>query len=164
MVASEVAYTFERLATAPRVYVGFDFASGDDEPGGDVGTFNQLFTLDHAYLGFADVVGRQNVVALKAGIELRPVRRLTFGVAGHRFRLDTDQDAWYNSLGGVTRPAAPGVSKDLAHELDLIVGYSFGNHLRGLIGFSHVVPDGFVRATGPSANLDFLYVSARVMF
>ncbi len=164
MVASEVGYTFDRIVTSPRAHLGFDFASGDDEPGGDVGTFNQLFTLDHAYLGFADVVGRQNIVALNAGLELLPVRGLSLRVAGHRFALNTDEDAWYNSLGGVTRPAAPGVSKDVAHEIDLTARYSFGRHLGGLVGYSHAVPDGFVRATGPSARLDFLYVAVRALF
>ena len=32
-----------------------DYASGDGVPGGDVGTFNQLYPLEHAYLGYMDL-------------------------------------------------------------------------------------------------------------
>ena len=40
-----------------------DIASGDDDPtDGDLETFNQLFPLGHAYFGYIDVIGRQNII------------------------------------------------------------------------------------------------------
>ena len=46
--------------------------SGDDEPGGDVETFNQLFPLGHAYFGYIDLIGRQNALDLHFDLKVAP--------------------------------------------------------------------------------------------
>ena len=57
MVASQVGWWFEELAISPRASsLGFDWASGDESPGGDVQTFNQLFPLSHQYYGWIDAI------------------------------------------------------------------------------------------------------------
>ena len=61
MVASEMGYTFFDAAGSPRLHAGFDYASGDDGPGGNAGTFSHLFPLGHAYFGHIDGVARQNI-------------------------------------------------------------------------------------------------------
>ena len=73
MLASQLGWWFESLAISPRFFVGFDWASGDESPGGDVETFNQLFPLSHQYYGFIDAIGRQNAVDASGGVVLRPL-------------------------------------------------------------------------------------------
>ena len=70
MIATEGGYTLKAPLT-PRLWLGFDYASGDDGAGGDVGTFNQLFPLGHAYFGYIDAVGRQNIVDLHPGASIK---------------------------------------------------------------------------------------------
>ena len=61
--------------------------------GGDVGTFNQLFPLGHAYLGIMDFVGRQNVEAVSLGVVLTPWKRGRVSVQGHGFWRARVEDA-----------------------------------------------------------------------
>ena len=66
-----------RKDLSPRAYLEFDYASGDKKPGGNVGTFNQLFPNGHSYLGYIDYIGRQNIISSSAGISVTPLRDLT---------------------------------------------------------------------------------------
>jgi hypothetical protein len=58
MFTANVGYTLPAPRLSPRVYLEFDYASGDSKPGGDVGTFNQLYPNAHSFLGYIDYVGR----------------------------------------------------------------------------------------------------------
>lgn len=69
MFATEGGYTFAGRPHTPRAFLGFDIASGDrDATDGALNTFNQLFPLGHAYLGYIDVIGRQNIIDLHPGV------------------------------------------------------------------------------------------------
>src|SRR5207302_8680874 len=74
MFTTVLGYSLPVARLSPRVYVEFDYASGDDRPGGDVGTFNQLFPNAHSFLGYMDYIGRQNVISPNAGISISPIR------------------------------------------------------------------------------------------
>ena len=112
-LATEGGYTVE-TNFSPRLFVGLDVASGDSDPGdGDLETFNQLFPLGHAYLGYIDVIGRQNIIDAHPGIELtlaqeqQYMKRLTLRADYHVFWRQSNDDALYNAGGGVqARPAA----------------------------------------------------------
>src|SRR5258708_7240669 len=83
MFTGQAGYTFQGLKRTPRVYVNFDYASGDATPGGNVGTFSQLNPQPHAFLGFADIAGRQNVIDVSGGDALRLWRTLVGAAASH---------------------------------------------------------------------------------
>ena len=55
---------------SPRVYLEFDYASGDKSPGGSVGTFNQLYPNAHPFLGYIDYIGRQNILSASGGLTM----------------------------------------------------------------------------------------------
>ncbi len=164
MIGSEVGYTLRGLGWSPRVLAGFDAGSGDDELGGDVQTFNQLYPLGHAYLGFADLVGRQNLLAPSVGLITRPRASTTLAVRGFRFWRQSDRDAVYNAGGGVFRAGNLGTSKAIASEIDVWLNHKFGRHTSGLAGYSHVFPGDFIKEAGSAEDIDFFYVQLQYIF
>jgi len=159
MIGAVLGRTFSGTPTSPRLHIGFDTGSGDDAPGGDVGTFNQLFPLGHAYLGWIDLIGRQNVVAINSGVRLEPVQRLTIMLTGHRFWRASDEDALYNAGGGVVRQPEPNGSKAVGSELDFLARYRFHPTLTGLVGYSRFFAGQFIEETGEDEDPQFFYLS-----
>ena len=159
MVGSQATYTFTRVPVRPRVLVGFDYGSGDANAGGDVGTFNQLFPLGHAFLGYADVVGRQNVISPSVGAGLEPLRGLNVAIRGYRFWRASLHDALYNAGGAVVRAPGESASRSVGSELDFTAAYRLGGHLTGLVGYSRFFAGRFIEETGPSDDTGFLYAS-----
>jgi len=164
MIGSQLGFTPADVWGAPRFFVGFDYASGDDSPGGDVETFNQLFPLGHAYYGYADFVGRQNAIDLSAGVTLTPIGKLSLGVTGHFMWLDEPADALYNAGGAVVRPGLPGADPFIGTEIDLTATYKFDRHLAAEVGYAHFFTGGFIDDTGPDEDLDFLYAQLQYTF
>lgn len=164
MVATQIGYRFAEVWSAPRVFVGFDYASGDRSPGGNVQTFNQLFPLGHAYLGWIDAIGRQNIIALSSGVTFSPVERLTVDLHGHYFWRANREDALYNVGGGVSRPGAAGISREVGGEIDLLLRYQLDVHTQLMLGFSHFFAGDFVKESGPSRSMSFLYTGLEYRF
>ena len=165
MLATEAGYTCKKTPLAPRLSLGFDYASGDDAAGGDVGTFNQLFPLGHAYFGYIDLIGRQNIVDLHPGLSVKCASdKLTARVEGHFFWRAEAADALYNAGGGVVRRGAPGTSKDVGAELDLVANYRFNRHLDIEAGYSHFFPGNFIKQTGPDNDINFFYLQTQFYF
>lgn len=164
MFAAEVSTQFKDAWAAPTLKFGFDYASGDDAAGGDVGTFNQLWPLGHAYYGFIDTVGRQNAIDLHIGVSGTPIERTTVGITGHFLWRAEAADALYHVGGGVVRAGAPGTSRDLGFELDLTVKHKINRHLACLFGYSRFFPGTFIDQTGPSQEIDFLYGQVQFTF
>ena len=159
MVSALAGRRLSAAASAPRLWLGFDCASGDGAGGGTVGTFNQLFPLAHAYFGYVDLVGRQNVVAGSGGLSW-PVRApLVLNLDGHVFRRASAADAMYRADGTVVRAGAAGTSKEVGSELDLLLRYPANRHLMVVGGLSRFFPGAFIRESGPHANVDFAYLS-----
>ncbi len=141
----------------PRFSLGFDYASGDDEAGGSVGTFNQLFPLGHAYLGFIDIVGRQNIIDFHPGVKLSPFSQAVFGFEAHFLSRANRGDAFYNAGGGIVRPADPNAAKTIGTELDFTFNYKFTPRVSTLVGFSYLFAGDFLEDTGSSENIRFFY-------
>ena len=164
MIATQVGYKRGDWFWQPRVFLGFDYASGDDQAGGDVGTFNQLFPLGHAYLGFMDFVGRQNSVDFSHGVTLKPIKKLAVTLTGHNFwRADTN-DALYSAGAAVERAGSAGTSDDIGYEVDLIAKYKFNRHLAGLFGYSHFYAGDFIGQSGTKEDMDFIYLQGIFTF
>lgn len=147
---------------SPRFFCGVDAASGDDRPGGDVETFHQLFPLGHAYLGWADAVGRQNVFAVQVGAQMELTPSTSLQVIGHSFRLLRRSDALYNVGGGAARTGLG--SRDVGHEVDLLVNHKVDRHVALYGGYSHLFAGDGIAASGPSEDQRFLYLGASLVF
>ncbi|MFQ5928405.1 MAG: alginate export family protein [Acidobacteriota bacterium] len=165
MVASQLGYALSAVKIRPRLYLGFDFASGDEDPfDNTVQTFDQLFPLGHAYFGFIDAVGRKNIVDLSQGVSFQPMRRMSIRIDGHFFWRAEDRDALYNAGSGILREGAPGSSKRVGSEIDLTWRYSIDRHTLIFLGFSHFFAGDFIRETGPDKDIDFGYMTLQYTF
>lgn len=161
-VSSVFGHRFAETALAPRVFVGLDAASGDDRAGGSVGTFHQLFPLGHAYLGYADAFGRQNIAAAQLGVQLALTPTTTFAATAHAFRLMDRGDALYAVNGTVARTGL--ASHDVGQEIDLLLTHRFDRHLDAYLGYSHLFTGGGLNGTGPTDDQDFAYLGAGLVF
>lgn len=169
--ATEGGYTFVGLPYTPRVYLGFDIASGDHDPSDpDVQTFNQLFPLQHAYFGYIDVVARQNVIDVHPGVELllaenrRHIKRLSLRGDYHAFWRQSDDDALYSAGGSVLRADTGTNASFIGTELDLMLTWQVDRHLQFYFGYSHFFTGEFISDTGPDEDIDFVYAAATYTF
>ncbi len=158
-VASKLGY---RLSddNSLKAWAGFDWASGDDEFGGDVETFNQLYPLGHAYFGIADVIGRQNTVDTSLGLTWKPQSKLTLNVAAHSFWTDSSQDAIYNAGGGVVRAGNAYSSSRIGWEADFSGRWQVGRHVAVDSGYAHFFPESAIKQSGPFEEIDFFYLGS----
>ena len=160
-VATELGW---QISDPVRLAVGFDWASGDDEPGGDVGTFQQLYPLGHAYFGIADLIGRQNAIDLHLGPSWRPRPGVKVDLAAHSFWADSTGDAIYNAGGGVLRPGGSYDSDWIGAELDLSVSWRVDRHMTASAGYAHLFPGDAIGESGPDEDVDFLYFGTAFTF
>ena len=166
MVALESGYTCKDLPASPRFSLGYEFASGDSSPtSGSVGTFNQLFPLGHAFLGYIDVVGRQNIHAVHGRLDLKPIKKLKAWAQFYSFWTVQDKDALYNAGGAaIRRDLTAGSGSHVGVELDLAVKYQLDHHSAFLGGYSHFWPGNFIQGTGPDEPIDFVYLQYQFTF
>jgi hypothetical protein len=164
MVAAQLGWWLDQLRMSPRFFAGFDWASGDDQPGGDVETFDQLYPLSHQYYGFIDALARQNAVDASYGVNFRPLPATTASLTAHHFWLADDDDALYNAGGAVDRPPSGGSSNWLGIELDLLVRHQLDIHTAIVAGYSHFFAAGFLDATGRGRDIDFGYLIFQYTF
>lgn len=158
--AAELGWKPEESSMGQRYFVGLDWASGDRGTGGDVRTFDQLFPLGHAYLGFTDFIGRQNVIAATSGVTFKPAPELSMRLAFHAFWVDDRNDAIYNPGGAVLRAPGSFRSSRIGQEVDLTGNYSVSRNLNVFAGYAYFNPGGAIEDSGSSRDVDFVYVGA----
>jgi Alginate export len=159
-----VGYTLPIARLSSRVSVEFDYASGDEKPGGNVGTFNQLYPDAHAFLGYIDYIGRQNIMSPNAGVTLSPWPDLTLVLRQYFFWRASDRDALYDKSGGVLRPGTTTTARYVGAETDVYAAYNLTRHLLGYAGYSHVFAGDFIRKSGKDTDSDFYYVALQYTF
>jgi hypothetical protein len=156
-----LGYHFAHLPMNPQLWVSFDWASGDENPGaGDTrSTFNQLFPFGHYYLGFLDRVGRQNIQDLEVQLVFYPTKWITSIVQFHTFRLDSEEDALYNAAGGVSRVDPTGAAgREVGEELDLRFNIHLDAHSELWFGYSKFFSGSFIDRTGADVDAELAYV------
>ncbi len=163
MFSAKLTWSFS-APLAPAVYAGYDWASGDSGKAGRVGTFDQLFPLGHAYLGFIDAVARQNIQAVHLGGKFSPLKKSAVAVTWHAFWLDDGNDALYAASGVPIRLDPAASSKHVGVEMDLTVSYEVVRGLVALVGYSHFFTGRFIEQSGPADDTDFGYLQLQLTF
>ena len=164
MLTVEGTYTFADTPWSPAITLGIDYATGDNDPtDSDVETFNHLFPLAHAYLGFSDVVGRQNVIDYRATLVVWPIEK-TLRLRGdvRVLSLENDNDGLYSVGGGLSRP--PANEDDLGLAFDFTAYYKISKYADVLLGYSHFAAGDYISDTGTDDDIDFLYLQMSYTF
>jgi len=164
MVTTVLGYNLPVTHLSPRVYVEFDYASGDSRPGGTVNTYNQLFPTSHQTLGYIDYIGRQNVLSANGGLSVKPLSDLTLSLQQYFFWRASDRDAVYNKSGGVLREGGSTTARYVGAEIDLLATYQLTRHVLGYAGYSHFFTGEFLKKTGAHKDSDFVYAAIQFTF
>lgn len=166
MVGSDFGYTFADVPTTPRLGLGFDYATGDDTPRDQShDTFNQLYPTGHAFLGYIDLVARENIIAPNVNVTFKPHKSVTAKLFFYHFWLDSNLDALYNAGANPIRRNVSGSSgNDVGSELDARVIWQVDVHSSLMVGYSHFWPSSFINTSGFSRDADFVYIQYQFKF
>jgi hypothetical protein len=153
-----VGKTFRKVAASPRVFIEGNYASGTKNPAGhDWNTFDQIDPSNHDKFGFADQVGRRNLLQFRVGIEEEPTKKWKLKQAFEGYWLATSNDNFYASSGGIAVPARPGASRHIGNELDLIAEYQLNKGLSFGFGYARLFAGQFLKTTTPGHDYSYPY-------
>jgi len=157
-------YTLADVTMTPRFAIDVDYASGDSNAtDGDYETFNQLFPLAHAYFGYIDLIGRQNIVQVMPSMTLKTTSTTTFRASYSDFHLADESDFLYNASGAVSpgqSAATLNTGDDVGDEVDLTLGWKptfMAPHGEFLFGYSWFEPGSFVNGFGSGDDTNLMY-------
>lgn len=175
-VSTTLGFTAAGVETTPHPFVGFDYATGDGDPGdGKYSTFNQLFPTAHKFFGEIDTIGRQNILSPNIGADFTFLQNASFvKKLGGRvqylgFWRANDSDGVYTATGApLGRPSA---SHDnfVGSELDFILGWQIDRHFSLTASYSHFFAGSYIsHSDGGNSSLaqdiDFAYMTAQFTF
>src|SRR4029079_16568012 len=76
--AANVGYTFSETFGTPRVAIEYAYASGDSDPNDDRhDTIDNLFSNQHKFSGYMDLVSWQNIHDIRAIFQIKPHSRVS---------------------------------------------------------------------------------------
>lgn len=154
-------YHFKDYPLNPVIWIGYDYASGDRNPGRtDMrGTFNQLFPFGHYYLGWLDLVGRQNIHDFNGQLAIWPAKWITLFTQYHHFRLDSARDALYSATGAVLRRDPTGrAGRSVGNEIDFVANIHLTQNQDLFIGYSKLFAGDFIKNTGNPKSPEMFYL------
>jgi len=155
---AHVDKTFPKAPVSPRVFIEGNYASGTKNPAGpDWNTFDQIYPSNHDKYGFADQVGRRNLVEFSVGVEEDLTKKWHTKQAFEGFWLATSNDNFYNGSGAIEVPAHPGASRHIGNELDLIAEYYLNKGLTFGFGYAHLFAGQFLKTTTPGHSFIYPY-------
>jgi len=162
-----VGYGFNETSWKPHLDLTWIAASGDDDPNdGDKGTWDQLYTFGHYYLGYVDAIGRQNVSSPRLRLKLKPDENWLVFADVHYFWVMTTRDSLYNAGGKAYRSRtglkAPG--KSVGWEIDVHAKVKIEKHFNIWFGWSHFFAGDYLSDTGSSDDADFLFLQMVLNF
>jgi hypothetical protein len=149
----------------PTAWLYFDYASGDsDTNAGGAHTFNQYFAFGHYYMGWTDLVARQNIHDISAHLYLYPQPWVTTWLQYHHFYLDQSRDALYNAADVAYRRDATGnAGRNVGDEIDPVTNFHLTRYSDVLVSYNKLYGGSFLEATaGPgravnAASLHFIF-------
>ena len=133
------AYQFLNVATKPRFFTQYDYATGNSNPAHNAKhtTFDTIYPTAHDRLGIADLFGWQNIESVRAGVTVEPHRRLSFTVQGLDDWAADALDSIYNTSGSAIATNKTDHGRHLGAEVDGYSWYELNKHfnLGGGIGY-----------------------------
>ena len=106
-------------------------------------------------MGFADEVGRRNLVQFRTGVEEEPTKKWKLKQQFESYWLATANDNFYASSGAISVVAHPGASRHIGNELDLVAEYRLNKGLNSGFGYARMFAGQFLDTT--TAGHDYSY-------
>ena len=133
------AYQLLNVASKPRVFAQYDYASGNGNPklNANHTTFDTIEPTAHDRFGITDLFGWQNIETVRAGATVEPHRRLTFTVQGLDDWAANALDSIYNTSGSAIVSNKTDHGRHVGAEIDGYSWYELNKHfnLGGGIGY-----------------------------
>jgi hypothetical protein len=153
---ASLAKTFPKVAASPRVFIEGNYASGTKNPAGrDWNTFDQIYPSNHDKYGFADQVGRRNLVQFRVGVEQELTKKWRLKEAFEGYWLATSNDNFYASSGAIEVSAHPGANGHVGNELDLVAEYELNKGLTFGFGYARLFAGQFLKTTTPGHDYSY---------
>jgi len=164
-----VGYNFLDAGWRPRVFLEYNYASGDKNPtDGDIETFQNLFPTNHKFYGIMDLFSWQNMHDAHVSFSVKPAKPLTAQVDYYAHWIANNDDAWYRSNGLATvRPlnaAARNARSYQGSELDFILTWDVMKNIQLQGGYAHFFAGSYLEDTGAHDDANFGYVMATLKF
>ena len=161
-----IGRTFPKGPWKPRVFVEYNFASGDRNPSDGVrGTFDQLYPAAHDKLGFADQIGWRNIHHGRLTGELKPVKKLAVSTGYHQYWLASPKDGLYatNSSLAVRAPSG-NTAKHVGQEIDVTGVYTINKMFVVGAGFARLFPGEFLKKATEGRSYSYPFISLTTFF
>ena len=155
---AQVQRHFTDFRWAPSLIGEYNFASGDRRQGDNVvNTYDQLYPTNHSIYGITDQVGRRNTKNFRAGVWMRPKKKMVVKTEASSYWLASRYDALYNAGGGVSVAAVPGGASatHIGNELDLAVEFAPSRYYTVGGQYGHLFAGSFLDRYSPGSGRDF---------
>jgi Alginate export len=133
------AYQFLNVATKPRIFFQYDYATGNKNPATSAAhtTFDTVYPTAHDRFGITDLFGWQNIETVRAGATVEPHRRLTFTVQGLDDWAADALDSIYNTSGSAIVTNKTDHGRHLGAEVNGYSWYELNRHFNvgGGVGY-----------------------------
>ena len=161
-----VGKTFGSVASKPRLFGEYNYASGDSDPAdGRRGTFDQLYPTAHDKYGLADQVGWRNIEHLRTGVELKPTQKLQLSGGYHSWWLASATDALYGAGGtAVVRSTAGTAGTHVGQEIDIQAAFAYSPQFQINGGYAYLVPGQFLKNLTPGRHYSYPFIMATYVF
>lgn len=158
-------YRVTAFPGTPRVFTGYDYASGDKHPKDGVhNTFDTMYPTAHDRFGITDQFGWQNIIAARGGVTFSPHRRWQVTGQYLDFWLASATDAAYNTSGGVIVRDATGKSgTHLGEEYDFYTWYEINREIHVGVGVGHLMPGQFLASVTKGAAYTYPYFALELL-
>jgi hypothetical protein len=157
MFTAGLGRNWKDASMSPTAWLYYDYASGDADPNvGTANTLNSIFPFGHYYLGWADLVGRQNIHDVNAHLYLYPAPWMMVWLQYHHFWLAEPADSLYTPAGvGYRRDATGQSGTDVGDEIDLVFNFHLTRYSDFLVSYNMFFGGEFLENTaGPNAAID----------
>lgn len=174
----EAGYKLEKEYKT-RVYVEYNYASGDDDPGDDINhSFQNLHPSNHykdGRYGIMDRFAWSNIHNLGFGIQTKPLKNFSVKLSHQLYWLDSTNSPWTGSdlkpVGDKDRfgkALQKNVSHFVGNELNLVMKYKPKKWFSVEVGYAHFFAGDYVYDTDPIDkgvdDADFLYLKTTLAF
>lgn len=165
----EAGYTFTKNGLKPRLSLGFNYGSGDDDPNDTThGTFISLYPTNHRFYGNMDFWCWQNALNPYTALSVTPAKNFTVTLTYNLFWLATTSDFFYQANGNARTGGGYGIQPQNGNfggqEIDLVASYAVKNFLKFQAGYGHYFTGQYVNQAmgkvGGSHDSNWLYVQA----